>query len=474
MPLRAKILNPAVGAGQARMVTQATMPIVTIEEEKQDDVLFNTLYGARTIELNRPAKLNSLNSSMARKITLRLKEWEKSQLANVIVIKGAGHKAFCAGGDVATLAKQNTEGPHGQAHSTEYFGHEYRLDHIIATYSKPYVAFMDGVTMGGGVGLSVHAPFRIATERTLFAMPETTIGFFPDVGGSFFLPRLDGEIGTYLALTSERLTGVNAYYAGIATHYVHSSSLPDLEARLAELVFKDYASLQERLRILNTTIEEYVTGLPYDEPMKLASATRAAIDRCFRYDTMEEILAALQEENTEWAQKTIETLHQRSPTSVRVALRQMRLGRQWSIAEAFQREYHIAAKFMEHPDFVEGVSARLIRKPADTPQWQPASLEESTMEATNAFFEVEGADRLALLSPHDFSEYPHSWIGLPPESEVEKLVRDGDKTRNQILEHLILASNGKIGVQEKVQEILERKTSADGAGGRVSWIPEEN
>lgn len=131
-------------------------------------------------------------------------------MANVIIMKGAGEKALCAGGDVAALAEWNKEGPEGQKKSSDYFSTEYKLDHLIATYSKPYVAFMDGITMGGGVGLSVHAPFRIATERTVFAMPETTIGFFPEVGGSFFLPRLDGALGTYLALTSDRLMGVNA------------------------------------------------------------------------------------------------------------------------------------------------------------------------------------------------------------------------------------------------------------------------
>lgn len=130
-------------------------------------------------------------------------------MANVIIMKGAGERALCAGGDVAVLAQWNQEGEEGQRRSKEYFGLEYKLDHLIATYPKPYVAFMDGFTMGGGVGLSLHAPFRIATERTNFAMPETDIGFFPEVGGSFFLPRLDGALGTYLALTSERLTGVN-------------------------------------------------------------------------------------------------------------------------------------------------------------------------------------------------------------------------------------------------------------------------
>lgn len=182
-----------------------------VEEQPGDeegDVIFSQLYGLRTIELNRPKKLNSLNGSMARKILGRISEWQQSDLANIIVIQGRG-RAFCAGGDVAALAKWNREGEAGAEKSSEYFALEYKLDHLIACCTKPYIAYMDGITMGVGVGLSLHAPFRIATENTVFAMPETTIGFFPDVGGSFFLPRMDGNMGTYLALTSEQLKGVD-------------------------------------------------------------------------------------------------------------------------------------------------------------------------------------------------------------------------------------------------------------------------
>lgn len=156
---------------------------------------------------------------MARKIVPRLNEWSKSGLISAIVIKGSG-RAFCAGGDVAALATQNQNGKEGQQASKDYFALEYKLDHMIATYNQPYVAFMDGITMGGGVGLSVHAPFRIATENTVFAMPESNIGFFPDVGASFFLPRMDGELGTYLALTSEQLKGVNVLYVFTSSHYL--------------------------------------------------------------------------------------------------------------------------------------------------------------------------------------------------------------------------------------------------------------
>ncbi|KAI9840750.1 MAG: hypothetical protein M1837_001324 [Sclerophora amabilis] len=480
--------------------------------DEVDDVLFNTLYGIRTIELNRPRKLNSLNGSMARKIIPRLKEWEKSHLANVIIMKGAGDKAFCAGGDVAALAEQNIEGTAGRQKSIDYFALEYQLDHLIATYSKPYVAFMDGITMGGGVGLSVHAPIRIATERTVFAMPETTIGFFPDVGGSFFLPRLDGQLGTYLALTSERLTGVNVFYNNIATHYLHSSSLPDLESRLAELTFKDYATLPERLSIIHATISEYSSGLPHDVRINPSGSLRASIDSCFSHTNITDIIRDLESEaattdpngngNSDWARKTLSTISERSPTSVRVALRALRLGRRWSIGETFQREHAIAARFMAHPDFVEGVSARLIRKPAQTPQWQPPTLQATDDAMIDRFFDHEGLPRLRLLNEGagsgasrrgggggggqqgsgaqqsgDWQEYPH-WgvgrigegIGLPREGEVEQLVKEGSRTREEVLDWFEARKDGAQGIRKKVGEVLWRKTRVDQGGDRCVWI----
>lgn len=403
-------------------------------------------------------------------------------MANVIIISGAGSKAFCAGGDVAALAQLNTSGASGQQQSKDYFALEYQLDHLIATYPKPYIALMDGITMGGGVGLSVHAPFRIATERTVFAMPETTIGFFPDVGGSFFLPRLDGQLGTYLALTADRLVGVDVFYAGVATHYLHSSSLPALTARLADLVFPDYAPLQARNAILDATIAEFATGLPHDAPMRLAGPLRAAIDRCFAPDSVAGILAALAADadaghaaTADWARTTIAALHARSPTSVHVALRQMRLGRRWSIADTFQREHHIAARFMTHPDFVEGVSARLLRKPPTVPVWDPPSLEAVDDAVTEQFFRFEGAERLPLLRlgrEADYVEYPHeAAIGLPREREVERFVREGGKTRREVLDRFVVGGGGKVGAREKVEEVLGRMTVVrEGGGKELVWL----
>jgi 3-hydroxyisobutyryl-CoA hydrolase len=392
----------------------------------------------------------------------------------MILISGAGTKALCAGGDVAALALQNENGVEGQKASTEFFGLEYRLDHMIATYSKPVISFMDGITMGGGVGLSMHAPFRIATERTLFAMPETTIGFFPDVGGSFFLPRLDGETGTYLALTSERLKGVQALYAGIATHYLHSSVLSSMTQRLSELTFPDHVALPERLEIVNKTMAEFSIGLPplEEEPMLMAGSLRTAIDRCFGFNTMEEISQALEQEteHKEWAQKTLETLSSRSPTSLKVTLRQMRLGKKWSISETFQREHEIAANFMRHPDFVEGVKARLMSKPPRQAEWKPATLPEVTEDIVDSFFKIpQGERRLALLSKGDYNNYPHAHFALPSEKEIEEVAREGHSSRRPVVDHFLQKYAHREGVRRKVVEVLARKTTT-ASGEGLKWI----
>ena len=464
------------------------------------------------VELNRPNKLNSLNGSMIRKITPRLREWEKSQLANVIIMSGAGTKAFCAGGDVVEIATQN-DTPGGREASSGYFKLEYQLDHLIATYSKPYVAVMDGITMGGGVGLSVHAPFRIATEKTVFAMPETTIGFFPDVGGSFFLPRLDGEIGTHLALTSERLYGVQTLYAGIATHYVDSSVLASLTTRLSELQFRDYASLADRLRIINSTIAEFTSGLPpsRDVPPEaqygnLSSNLREAIDRCYAFQTVEEIVQALEAESQstesgampEWAESTLSSIMSRSPTSLKVTLRQLRLGSRWNIEEAFQHEYQMARKFMSHPDFVEGVTARLT-KPRRDPKWNPARLEDVRDEDVDVFFDgsissPSAADsnendndnylHLFPTSPYSpdqklnirYHQYPHAHFALPSEDYIRHVVEKGKNEgqgwkRAELINEIVNRYGGKFGVRGKVQEVLARRTkSSEETNGRIVWV----
>lgn len=459
--------------------------------DEPDDVLFNSLYGVRTIELNRPKKLNSLNASMARKIMPRLREWEKSQLGNVVMITGAGPKAFCAGGDVAELAKNNAT-KEGQRKSTDYFGLEYQLDHLISTYSKPYIAVMDGITMGGGVGLSVHAPFRIATEKTTFAMPETTIGFFPDVGGSFFLPRLDGEIGTYLALTSERLQGVQVMNAGVATHYLDSSVLQPLTTRLSELNFRDGASMHERFRLIDDTISEFSTELPSPDSYESApngnirGELRAAIDRCFQFNSIDKILEALKQESesgsgkiADWAKATVKTIAMRSPTSLKVTLRQLRLGKSWKIGETFIREYEMAARFMEHPDFTEGVTARLINKPPTKPNWKPATLDEVKDNEVDNFFSLpDGVEPMKLLEPSpgaqgDYHDYPHARFALPRESDIEDIVNEkGQQGEDAVIQEVTKQWNHKTGVKEKVADVIQRKCGLT-ADGKVEWMRSE-
>ena len=272
-------------------------------------------------------------------------------------------------------------------------------------------------------------------------------------------------------------------YHGAATHYLHSSSLPDLENRLAELSVPDFATFTDRLRIINNTIAEFNTGLPHDQPLRLGGTLRQAIDRCFRPNNLESIIKALKEESLcdpadgkrepLWAGKTLKTLGDRSPTSLKTTLRQMELGRSWSIGEAFQREYEIASRFMEHPDFVEGVSKKLIEKSRDKPTWRPATHEEVTSEHVDDMLRPTAGNRaLSLLkdSPQlDYMQYPHAWTGLPTENRVRAAVDEG-RTRDDIIAQTWSRFDGKPGVREVLEDILLRKTTTQ--ANRLRWIDE--
>lgn len=388
---------------------------------------------------------------MIRKILPRLAEWRKSDLANVIIISGAGEKAFCAGGDVKALALQNGT-PEGQQASKDYFAQEYQLDHYIATYDKPYIAMMDGITMGGGVGLSIHAPFRIATERTVFAMPETGIGFFPDVGASFFLPRLDGSLGTFLAMTAGRykdpnsnkdtvgLKGADVYRAGIATHYLDSSVLAPLTARLAELTFPDHFDLARRNKIVNDTIAEFVTDLPPSPPPNpnLLADSRYIIDALFSPDpsqpsSLPALMSTLrtfsESDDTppvvrSFASSTLSTLSTLSPLSLAITLHQCHSiggSRSLSIAETFRREHAVASHFMSHPasDFNEGIRAKLVEK--RDPNWADAGDEIQLDDLVGEFWLCPPRNEaLQLATDRDYQEY--QWdFGLPSERAILKI-----------------------------------------------------
>lgn len=313
--------------------------------------------------------------------------------------------------------------------------------------------------MGGGVGLSVHAPFRIATENTLFAMPETAIGFLPEVGGSFFLSRLDGQIGTYLGLTGKRLKGTDVLYSGVATHFVPSSRIPALESRLSEL---DGANHE----MINGAIEEFSAELENEPRFSLTGETRLSIDRCFKYDHVEEIIAAVEkEEDSEWKKETLKALSNMSPTSLKVTLQQIRNGSTLSLAQCFKMEYHLVQKFLQGHDFKQGVTATLVTK--QKPKWQPEQLSQvDDVKLKQQYFDSPSPLRLELLSSRDYKKYPHRKFMLPSEQDIKRVVT-GEAAdvgnyalnRQQVIDHLLRERHGKQGVKQKVSEVLDRKTT---------------
>jgi 3-hydroxyisobutyryl-CoA hydrolase len=351
-----------------------------------------------------------------------------------------------------------------------FFEEEYRLNHLIATLRTPFVALMNGYTMGGGVGLSIHAPFRVATEKTIFAMPEVSIGLIPDVGGTFFLSRLDGETGTYLALTGEQLAKEDVLYAGLATHYVPAQRLPALEERLNELESDD-------LSVVNMAIEEFSA-----EPSKKRYSLgphRAAIDRCFKYDTVEEIIEALKAEGTAWANKTVETLQKKSPTSLKVTLRQLRIGRNLNLINAFKLEFNLVQRLIASHDFTEGVKAVLMEK--RDPVWSPASLSDVSDEEIRAnYFDTPAPRELELLSTQDYVAYPYVKHTLPTEQDVYQAV-SGQRvssssvrpTKEEVVSMLLHEWQNRTFVREHVEEIIDRCCVPD-KDGFLTWKPGSN
>ncbi|KAL1923073.1 mitochondrial 37S ribosomal protein mS47 [Calcarisporiella thermophila] len=452
---RIKQLTSILNNSQMRMSTSSN----PLDESEQTDVLHQKILGARFFTLNRPNALNALNLSMVRNMTPQLQAWDLSDLCHVVILKGAG-KAFCAGGDVKSVIELAQK---KDPLALRFFEEEYQLNHLIATLKTPFVAILDGVTMGGGVGLSVHAPFRIATENTVFAMPETKIGFFPDVGGSFFLPRMDGELGTYLALTGARLKGEDVFRAGIASHFVPSKSLTDLEERLMELESSDYG-------VINAAIEEVADSDPHHH-FSLGGEIRKIIDKCFCHNNLEEIVKALDEDPSEFAKMTKDTLLQMSPTSLRVTLEQLRRGKEMSIAECFKMEYRLAQQFLVTHDFHEGVSSLLITK-TNSPSWNPPTLQDLSPEILQIFFDMPKPFTLELLNSTDFFSYPHAYFALPSEEEVRNAVMrlepnagSLESSRKKVIDILTRERHGKRGVREKVEEVLDRRISE-----KFQWI----
>ncbi|XP_074685709.1 3-hydroxyisobutyryl-CoA hydrolase, mitochondrial isoform X1 [Strix aluco] len=350
------------------------------------DVLLEKRGGAGIITLNRPKALNALSFPMIQQIYPQIKTWEQDPETFLIIIKGTGGKAFCAGGDIIAISDA---GKVGDRLTQDFFREEYILNNAIGTCKKPYVALIDGITMGGGVGLSVHGHFRVATERTLFAMPETAIGLFPDVGGGYFLPRLSGKIGYFLALTGFRLKGRDVLKAGIATHFVESEKLPALEKDLIALKSPSTENIADLLNSYHVKSKvDQEKEFVLDEHME-------KINSLFSANSMEEIVKKLKQDGSPFAIKQLETINKMSPTSLKMTLRQLKEGASMSLQEVLTMEYRLTQACMRGHDFYEGVRAVLIDKD-QSPRWKPAALEEVSDEFVDDCFKPLGNNDLKL------------------------------------------------------------------------------
>ncbi|MCB9962387.1 MAG: enoyl-CoA hydratase/isomerase family protein [Hyphomonas sp.] len=349
------------------------------------DVSIRVENGIGRITLTRPSALHALNTPMCAAILDALTAWSGDPEVQLAVIDHeAGTRGFCAGGDIRMLAES---GAGDSREAREFFRTEYRMNVALDEFPKPVLAVIDGVTMGGGVGLSVHGSHRVATERTLFAMPETGIGLFPDVGGGWFLPRLGGELGTWLALTGDRLKGVDVAAARVATHFLPSELVPNLMKQVQSADFSVGAA-----EMLN----EILRSLTHSIPAGSFEAHRETINACFAYDAAEDIVSALEADGSDWALKQVETLRTKSPETIKVALRQLREGRRLrTFRENMQMEYRIGWRKVQSHDFQEGVRTVIVDKD-NAPEWSPERLEDVTEDMVAKYFEPLGADELTF------------------------------------------------------------------------------
>ncbi len=344
-----------------------------------DEILFERRGAAGVVTLNRPRALNAVTHSMVRALALQLDVWAADPAITRVIVTAAGERAFSAGGDIRALYEQGRAGRHDE--QLAFWRDEYPLNAAIKRYRKPYVCLIDGIVMGGGVGISVHGSHRVAGDRFSFAMPEVGIGFFPDVGATWFLPRMPGELGAYCALTGERLNAADARAAGVATHRVSSARFPQLVEALCSDVSVD------------------AVLAAFDEPAGEGpvAAQRELIDRAFVGDSVETILDRLDAAAAEnpFAAAAAGTIRGKSPVSLKIALAQVRGGAGWDFDECMRVEFRIVSRIVHGHDFYEGVRAVIVDKD-NAPQWAPASLAAVGKADVEHYFAALGSDELAL------------------------------------------------------------------------------
>lgn len=334
---------------------------------EEAEILFERRGCAGFVTLNRPHALNAATDNMVRLLAKQLDLWEHDSAIDRIVVKAAGERAFCAGGDIRALYEQYKAGEVSK--SLDFWRVEYTLNHRIKHYPKPYVSLIDGIVMGGGVGLSVHGTYRVAGDQYSFAYPEVGIGFFPDVGATHLLPRLPGKIGMWIGLTGRRVSADDGVYCGLATHRIASSQFAELERALTT----DEAVGE----ILKTFSAEKKKGkLEEEHPL---------IDRIFTLPSVEEILAALDGEMDEFASQLARAIRQKSPLSLKIAFEQVQRGGKLDFAEAMATEFRIVSRVAKEPEFYEGIRAVVIDKD-NAPKWNPASLEAVSEDKVVSYF----------------------------------------------------------------------------------------
>ena len=343
-----------------------------------NEILFEARNHVGFVTLNRPSALNALSYSMVLEMHGRLREWAQDSSIYAVVVRGAGGKAFCAGGDVRAVHESFASS--GSLHD-EFFALEYRLDYLIHRYPKPYVALMDGIVMGGGIGIAQGACLRLVTDRTRIAMPEVGIGLFPDVGASYFLSRLPGALGAYLALSGTSIRAADALYAGLADAYLPHEALEGFEAALGTLQWSrdHFADVRSAVRTFGTV------SLPQPTLAALRPVSDAQFSRSDIHAIVESLKAESRPQYGEWARQTLGMMATRSPLMMAVTARQLQRGRAMDLADCFRMELGMVRHCFQQGDFMEGVRALLIDKD-NAPRWNPARIEDVTEEMIAAFF----------------------------------------------------------------------------------------
>lgn len=344
------------------------------------DILFERRGAAGIVTLNRPKALNAITHEMVHALAVQLDEWARDDAVTRVVVTSNSERAFSAGGDIRAIYDQIKSGR--QQDALAFFAEEYRLNTTIKRYRKPYVALIDGICMGGGVGISIHGSHRVAGDKYAFAMPEVSIGFFPDVGGTYALPRLAGEIGTYCALTGERLKAADAVVSGAATHYVKSHRFAELLTALCG----------------NDPVNAVLAGFMEPAGEGEVTSRRQMVDRAFSQNSIEAVLSVLDREAAsmaEWSAELAQTIRRKSPISLKLSLAQMRYGRHHSFEDCMRAEFRIVSRIVYGHDMAEGVRAVLVDKD-NNPRWNPKDLDAVSDTMIERYFEPLAGAELEL------------------------------------------------------------------------------